>query len=194
MTEPRFFRSQKGWRAWLEKIHDKESELLVGFHKLATGKGGLTYQQALDEALCFGWIDAVRGGGDGHWTIRFTPRKARSIWSQVNIKRAKELIELGRMHPSGRKVFDGRDEKLTNRYSFENKNAAFSSAQETVFRANLKAWAWFEQAPRSYRHPATWWVVSAKKPETQAKRLAVLIGDSAAGRKIKALRRPGEEA
>jgi uncharacterized protein YdeI (YjbR/CyaY-like superfamily) len=192
MAKPTFFETQAEWRAWLEKNHAKAEELLVGFHKVASGKGGLTYKQALDEALCFGWIDAVRGGGEGHWTIRFTPRKPRSIWSQVNIKRANELIELGRMHPFGRKVFDSHDEKLTNRYSFENKNAAFSPEQEKTFRANKQAWAWFEQAPRSYRHPATWWVVSAKKPETQAKRLAELIADSAAGRKVKPLRRPGE--
>jgi uncharacterized protein YdeI (YjbR/CyaY-like superfamily) len=192
MTKPTFFETQADWRTWLEKNHAKADELLVGFHKVASGKGGLTYKQALDEALSFGWIDAVRGGGDEHWTIRFTPRKARSIWSQVNIKRAKELIALGHMHPAGLKVFDGRDEKLTNRYSFENKTAAFSPDQQKAFRANKKAWAWFEKSPRSYRHPATWWVVSAKKPETQAKRLAELIADSAAGRRVKGLRRPGE--
>jgi uncharacterized protein YdeI (YjbR/CyaY-like superfamily) len=191
-AEPRFFASQKAWRTWLEKNHAKAEELLVGFHKVGTGKGGLTYKQAVDEALAFGWIDAVRGGGDSHWTIRFTRRKAKSIWSQVNIKRAKELIELGRMHASGREVFDGRDEKLTNRYSFENKNAAFSSEQEKTFRANKAAWAWFEQAPRSYRHPATWWVVSAKKEETRVRRLAQLIEDSAAGRKLRALTPPRE--
>jgi uncharacterized protein YdeI (YjbR/CyaY-like superfamily) len=194
MPEPRFFASQAAWRSWLEKNHAKANELVVGFHKVASGKGGLTYKQALDEALAFGWIDAVRGSGEAHWTIRFTPRKSRSIWSQVNIKRAKELIEIGRMHASGRKVFEGRDEKLTNRYSFENKTAAFSPEQEKAFRANKKAWAWFEQAAPSYRRPAIWWVISAKQAATQERRLAQLIEDSSAGRKLKALRRPGEES
>jgi uncharacterized protein YdeI (YjbR/CyaY-like superfamily) len=192
MAEPTFFKTQADWRAWLEKNHAKEKELLVGFHKVATGKGGLTYKQALDEALAFGWIDAVRGGGEGHWTIRFTQRRARSIWSRVNIKRVQDLTKLGRMHTAGVRAFEARDEKLTNRYSFENKNAAFSPGDEKAFRANKKAWAWFEKAPQSYRHPATWWVVSAKKPETRARRLAELITDSAAGRKVKAMRRPGE--
>jgi uncharacterized protein YdeI (YjbR/CyaY-like superfamily) len=184
MAKPTFFASQADWRAWLEANHAKADELLVGFHKVATGKGGLTYKQALDEALAFGWIDAVRGGGDGHWTIRFTRRRPKSIWSQFNIKRVGELTELGRMHPAGIKAFETRDEKRTNRYSFENKDAKLAPEHEKAFRANKKAWAWFEAAPLSYRRPAIWWVVSAKKDETRARRLATLIHDSAAGKRV----------
>jgi len=184
MAKPRFFATQEEWRAWLEANHAKQDELLVGFHKVAIGKGGLTYKQALDEALAFGWIDAVRGGGDGHWTIRFTRRRPKSIWSQVNIKRVAELTALGRMHPAGIKAFEARDETRTNRYSFENKDAKLAPEDEKAFRANKTAWAWFEKAPRSYRHPAIWWVVSAKKDETRARRLETLIRDSAAAKRI----------
>jgi uncharacterized protein YdeI (YjbR/CyaY-like superfamily) len=193
MPEARFFASQEAWRAWLAANHAKSDELLVGFHKVATGKGGLTYKQALDVALAFGWIDAVRGGGDDHWTIRFTPRRAKSIWSQVNIKRVGELTKLGRMHPAGIRTFEERDEKRTNRYSFENRDAKLTPEDEKAFRANKKAWAWFEAAAPSYRRPAIWWVVSAKKDETRARRLATLIRDSAAGKRIGPLTPPSRK-
>ena len=192
-AKPTFFASQEEWRAWLEEHHAQADELLVGFHKVATGKGGLAYKQALDEALAFGWIDAVHGGGDGYWTIRFTRRRPKSIWSQVNIKRIGELTRLGRMHPAGIKAFETRDEKRTNRYSFENRDAKLAPEDEKAFRANKKAWAWFEAAAPSYRRPAIWWVVSAKKDETRARRLATLIEDSAAGRKLRQLTPPGRK-
>jgi len=184
MAKPRFFAAQEEWRAWLEANHAKADELLVGFHKVATGKGGLTYKQALDEALAFGWIDAVRGGGDGHWTIRFTRRRPKSIWSQVNIKRVGELTELGRMHAAGIKAFAARDEKRTNRYSFENKDAKLAPEDEKAFRANKKAWAWFEKAPRSYRPPGVRGGVGAKKGGTRAPPPETLIRDSAAAKRI----------
>jgi uncharacterized protein YdeI (YjbR/CyaY-like superfamily) len=187
MAEPTFFATQDDWRAWLAANHASADELLVGFHKTKTGRGGLTYRQAVDEALAFGWIDAVRGGGEETWTIRFTPRKARSIWSQVNIKRVAELTALGRMHASGLTVFAARDAKLQNRYSFENRDAALAPADAKAFRANKAAWRWFEAMPPSYRRPAVWWVVSAKQEATRARRLATLIADSAAGRKLKHL-------
>src|SRR5262249_4315503 len=142
--------------------------------------------------LCFGWIDAVRRGGEHTWSIRFTPRKASSIWSQVNIRRIPELEAEGRMHAAGLGVFAGRDQRQQKKYSFENRDAALSAEDERAFRADKKAWANFEKMPRSYRHPAIWWVVSAKRDETRTKRLATLIADSAAGRKVKHLRRPGE--
>jgi uncharacterized protein YdeI (YjbR/CyaY-like superfamily) len=192
MTAPRFFKTQADWRTWLEKNHAKKKGLLVGFHKVATGKGGLTYRQALDEALAFGWIDAVRGGGDRHWTIRFTPRQARSVWSRVNIKRVRELTELGRMHPAGLKAFEARDEERTNRYSYENKERKLPPADEKAFRANKDAWAWFKKAAPYYRRVTTWWVIGARKRETRARRLAQLIENSAQGRKVPGMRRPGE--
>lgn len=193
MSEPRFFKTQGQWRAWLEKNHAKAGELLVGFHKAKSAEKGMTYKEAVDEALCFGWIDAVRGGGELTWTIRFTPRKAKSIWSQVNIKRVEELKAEGRVHATGLAAYTGRDPKLQNRYSFEVRNVAFDPASAKAFRANPKAWAYFSAMPLSYRRPATWWVMSAKRDETKVKRLKTLIADSSAGRKVKPLRRSGEK-
>jgi uncharacterized protein YdeI (YjbR/CyaY-like superfamily) len=192
MTEPTFFRSAAEWHAWLKKNHATANELLVGFHKVATGKGGLTYQEALDEALAFGWIDGHRRGGAEHWTIRFSPRQPKSIWSAINIRRVGELTTLGRMHPAGLKAFAARDPARQQRYSGENRNVALAPDYEKQFRADEKAWAWFEAMPPSYRRPATWWVMSAQKEETRQRRLATLIADSAAGRKIKPLTSPGK--
>jgi uncharacterized protein YdeI (YjbR/CyaY-like superfamily) len=184
----RFFKTPAAWRAWLEKNHAKERELLVGFHKTKTGNGGLTYKEALDEALAFGWIDAVRGGGDLTWTIRFTPRKPKSIWSAVNIKRIAELQAEGRMHAAGIAAFETRDPALQKKYSHENRDKTLSAAQEKQFRANKTAWANFQKMPPSYQRPAIWWVISAQKEETRVRRLATLIADSEAGVRLKVLR------
>jgi uncharacterized protein YdeI (YjbR/CyaY-like superfamily) len=192
MREARFFRSQGEWRAWLEKNHATKTEQWVGFHKVGAEKKGITYKQALDEALCFGWIDAVRRGGELTWSIRFTPRKKGSIWSAVNIRRVEELKAEGRVAPSGLAVYERRDPEKQKKYSFENRETVLAPAYETRFRADRKAWVWFEAMPRSYRHPAVWWVMSAKQEATRERRLAALIADSAAGRKVKPLRRPGE--
>jgi len=183
MSEPTFFKSAAEWRKWLEKNHGKASEKVVGFHKVGSGKTGITRQQALDEALCFGWIDGVARGGETTWQMRFSPRRKRSVWSQVNIKRVAELTAEDRMHPAGVAAFEARDPARQNRYSGENRDVAFSTDQERTFRSN--AWENFSAMPPSYRRPATWWVVSAKRDDTQAKRLATLIEDSAAGRRIK---------
>jgi uncharacterized protein YdeI (YjbR/CyaY-like superfamily) len=188
MSDPKFFKSATVWRRWLEKNHDKADEIIVGFHKAASGKPSVTYGEARDEALCFGWIDGVRRGGETTWQIRFTPRRARSIWSAVNIKRVEELKAAGRMHAAGLAAYEGRDPEREKRYSFENReNAKLTRAEEKAFRAERKAWAYFSKMPPSYRRPAIWWVVSAKRDETRARRLATLIADSAAGRKIKPL-------
>jgi uncharacterized protein YdeI (YjbR/CyaY-like superfamily) len=190
MTEPTFFKSAAAWRKWLEKNHDKAAEILVGFHKVGSGNSGITYKEALDEALCFGWIDGVRRGGEKAWTIRFTPRRPRSIWSAVNIKRIEELMKLGRVHATGLAAHEARDPERQKKYSYENRDAAFSPAEERTFRAHKTAWKNFCGMAPSYRRPATWWVVSAKKTETRERRLATLIADSAAGRKIKPLTPP----
>ena len=189
---PRFFRSQKEWRAWLEKNHARKAEQWVGFHKVGAEKKGITYKQALDEALCFGWIDGLRRGGDATWTIRFTPRKKGSIWSTVNRKRIEELMAASLVAPPGIAAYEGRDRAKQEKYSFENRDAVLVPDHAKRFRADKKAWAWFEAMPRSYRHPAVWWVMSAKQEATRERRLATLIADSAAGRKVKPLRRPGE--
>ncbi len=192
MSGPRFFRSQKAWRTWLETNHARAAEQWVGFHKVGSDRKGITYRQALDEALCFGWIDGVRRGGDDTWSIRFTPRKKGSIWSAVNIRRIEELKALGLVASAGLAAWHGRDRDKQKRYSFENRDTILAADYEERFRADGKAWDWFAAMPRSYRHPAIWWVMSARQEATRARRLAALIADSAAGRKIKPLRRPGE--
>jgi len=157
----------------------------VRFHRIGTGKKSITYPEALDEALCFGWIDGVRkGAGEGVYTIRFTPRKPKSNWSIVNIRRVKELIKLKRMTAHGLRVFEARDERRTERYSYERKTSKLSRAQERLFRANPKAWEYFKSQAPWYQRVTTWWVVSAVKPETRDRRLAELIRDSASGRRI----------
>jgi uncharacterized protein YdeI (YjbR/CyaY-like superfamily) len=189
-TKPTFFRQPADFRRWLEENHDSARELVVGFHKVSSGKGGMTHKEALDEALCFGWIDGVTRGGDAAWQIRFTPRQAKSIWSAVNMKRVEELREAGRMHPAGMAAYEARDPARQKRYSGENRDAALSATDEEAFRANRRAWDYFSAMPPSYRRPAIWWVVSAKKEETRQRRLATLIADSEAGRRIKPLTVP----
>ena len=191
MSEITYFGSPGELHDWLAANHDSARELHVGFYKRGSGKAGLTYAGALDEALAYGWIDGVRRRvDDERWTIRFTPRTARSIWSAVNIKRAGELVELGRMQAAGLAAFTERDRGRENQYSFENPDRELGEAYEARFQANEKAWAFFQTQPRSYRQPAIWWVISAKKEETRERRLATLIEDSANGLRLAQMRRP----
>jgi uncharacterized protein YdeI (YjbR/CyaY-like superfamily) len=192
--DPTFFTSQAELHDWYVEHHDEAKDLLVGFWKTKTGRPSVTYQEALDEALCFGWIDGIRRSlGDESYTIRFTPRKPRSIWSAVNIKRVGELTELGRMRPSGLKAFNERDRERTGLYSNEQEALQLDPAYEEQFRATPRAWEFFRSQPPSYRKPALWWVMSAKKEETRLRRLSTLIEDSAAGRRIAALIPPGRK-
>jgi uncharacterized protein YdeI (YjbR/CyaY-like superfamily) len=192
--EPIFFETPAEFRAWLEEHHTDETELLVGFHKKGTGRPSLTWPQSVDQALCFGWIDGVRRSlGDHSYTIRFTPRKARSTWSAVNIKRAKELIDEGLMHPHGLAAFKRRSDDRSRIYAYEQrKQAKLDPAAEREFRANRKAWAFFSEQAPWYRRTATHWVISAKKEETRRRRLRQLIDDSAAGRRLVQLTPPGK--
>jgi len=188
MGEPRFFRSQSEWRQWLEENHASATEQVIGFHKVASGREGITRQEALDEALCFGWIDGVARGINEHaWQMRYSPRQKRSIWSDINLRRVEELKAAGKVAPAGLAAYEKRDPKRQKRYSFENRHVVLDPDFEERFRANETAWAWFAAKPISYRHPAVWWVMSAVKPETREKRLAMLIADSEAGRTIKLL-------
>jgi len=181
----KLFKDARSLRNWLGENHKKAAELWVGFHRLGTGKESVTYPEALDEALCHGWIDGVRKSlGRGVYTIRFTPRKARSNWSIVNIRRARELIKLKRMTEHGLRVFAARDVKRAERYSYERKTSKLSRAQERLFRAKPKAWEFFKSQAPWYQRVTTWWVVSAAKAETRERRLTQLMSDSAAGRRI----------
>jgi uncharacterized protein YdeI (YjbR/CyaY-like superfamily) len=182
---PQFFETPAASRRWLARNHGRVPELWVGFHKKATGRPSMTYHEALDEALCVGWIDGIRKRVDGDsYTVRFTPRRRGSIWSQVNIKRVNALERLGRMTPAGRAVFEARDERKTRQYSFERDTAVLGPALEGRFRQHAAAWAFFSAQPPGYRKLAAWFVVSAKKDETRRKRLEVLIAASASSRRL----------
>ena len=188
---PTFFKKQADFRTWLEKNHDKKRELLVGFYKKAPGKPSMSWPEAVDEALCFGWIDGVRKRvDDTRYTIRFTPRTGRSTWSAVNIKRAKELKKQGLMLPAGIAAFEKRSEERSRTYSYERKHAALDPAFEKRFRANKKAWAFFDGQTASYKKAAVWWVISAKREETRLRRLDQLIEVSSQGQAIPPLAPP----
>lgn len=176
---PTFFKSGKDFRDWLETHHEAAKELLLGFYKTDSGRGGITYQEALDEALCFGWIDGVRKRrNESSYTIRFSPRQRRSIWSAVNIRRVGELIQAGRMHPTGTQVFENRDPARSKIYTYEREAAKFDTRSERQFRANRSAWRFFDAQAPSYRRAITGWVMSAKKEETRWRRLEQLIAHS----------------
>jgi uncharacterized protein YdeI (YjbR/CyaY-like superfamily) len=190
--EPTFFASPADFRAWLEEHHATDAELLVGFHKKRSGRPSITWPEAVDQALCFGWIDGVRRSlDDTSYTIRFTPRKPTSTWSKVNIERVAELTKQGLMRPAGLRAFEQRAEARSGIYSYEQREAAqLDPDEEAQFRANTAAWEDWQRRPPSYRKAATWWVVSAKRPQTRAKRLAQLIEESANGRRIAQLTPP----
>jgi uncharacterized protein YdeI (YjbR/CyaY-like superfamily) len=191
-VKPIFFATADELRAWLEENHATATELFVGFYKRGSGKPSITWQELVDEELCFGWIDGVRKGIDNvRYSNRITPRKPRSTWSAINIARAKELVQLGRMHPAGLKAFERRTDERSAIYSYEQKKAAhLDPAAQRTFRANKEAWTFFQAQAPSYQRTAIWWVISAKREETRQRRLAALIGDSARGRVVGPLRRP----
>lgn len=191
LMKPKFFRSASHFQRWLLDNHNKLSELWVGFYKKASGKPSITYPQSVDEALCFGWIDGVRRSVNTlAYAVRFTPRKPKSQWSAVNIKRVRALMDAGRMRSPGLQAFEGARSQV-RAYSYEQRHQArFQPADERRFRANRTSWEYFQKQPAWYRRTATFWVVSAKKEETRAKRLAALIADSARGKPIKPLARP----
>ena len=188
---PRFFANSSEFRGWLEKQHQKTNELWVGFYKRGSGKPSLTWPESVDTALSYGWIDGIRRRIDGRsYAIRFTPRQPGSIWSTVNVKRVRELTRLGLMRAAGLKVFQER--KRTGVYSYEQRNTAKLGASfEGQFRANKRAWRFFQAQAPWYRKTAIWWVISAKREETRRKRLAALIKDSARGRTVPPLTPPG---
>ena len=182
--DPIYFATPADFRAWLEKHHAAAPELLVGFWKKHTGKPSIDWPQARDQALCFGWIDGVRKStGPDSYTIRFTPRRPGSVWSQVNLARFEALTAEGAMTPAGEAAFAEGKENRSN-YAYEAEVRELAPEQVEQFKANPKAWEDWERRPPSYRKVVTHWVTSAKKPETRARRLAILIDDSAHGRKI----------
>jgi uncharacterized protein YdeI (YjbR/CyaY-like superfamily) len=182
---PTFFRNPTAFRRWFEKHHESKSELWVGFYKVNSGKPSITWPQSVDEALCFGWIDGIRKRVDEvSYTIRFTPRKATSTWSAVNIRRVEVLRREGRMRPAGERAFAARREERSGVYSYEQRPDGLPEPYAGLLRKNRRAQAFFESQPPSYRKAVYWWVASAKQEATRRRRLAQLIRDSAAGRRI----------
>jgi uncharacterized protein YdeI (YjbR/CyaY-like superfamily) len=184
--KPRHFKSAAEFRRWLEKHHATDRELWVGFYKKASGKGGLTYPESVDEALCFGWIDGVKKSVDeASYMHRFTPRKRDSYWSAVNTKRFGQLVKSGVVAAPGLEAFERRDRKKTEKYSFERKSAAFDAVTERAFKANANAWTFFRAQPPGYQRLLTFWVMSATQEETRLRRLVVLAGKSAKGERLR---------
>lgn len=181
-----YFSSPEEFRRWLEEHHATVVELWVGYHKKGTGRPSLSWQESVDEALCFGWIDGLRKSVDGErYKIRFTPRKPTSVWSAVNIRRFEELTAEGRIHPPGQEAFERRKENRSRIYAYEQEGGpSLSEEFEQRFQAKSEAWAFFSAQPAGYRKTASWWVMSAKREETRLRRLEQLIADSAAGRRI----------
>jgi uncharacterized protein YdeI (YjbR/CyaY-like superfamily) len=190
--EPVFFATPAEFRAWLEAHHEDAPELWVGFYKKGSGRPSITWPEAVDEALCVGWIDGVRKSLDeASYVIRFTPRRPNSVWSAVNVDRVSELTTHGRMRPSGQQAFELRRKDQSGVYSYENRHdAALEEAYDREIRSHSAAWRFFESRPRWYRQAAIRWVMSAKKEQTRRKRLSTLIEDSARGRTVPPLTRP----
>jgi uncharacterized protein YdeI (YjbR/CyaY-like superfamily) len=186
-----FFDSQAKFRAWLEENHAKAPFQWVGFWKKAAGRTGLTYDEAVIEALCFGWIDGQTNRIDDlSVTTRFSPRRAGSNWSELNISRVKDLAKAGRMHPAGMRAFEARREPEPGAITYETRPADLPPELAAVFRKNAAAWEfWRDQTP-GYRKSMTWWVVSAKQDVTRIRRLDALIAESEKGVKISDINLP----
>ena len=180
---PVFFASAAQFRTWLAKHAATAPMLNVGFYKVGSARPSLTWPQSVDEALCYGWIDGVRRRiDDDSYQIRFSPRRKGSVWSSINIARARALIAEGRMCPRGQQAFEQRTERQSNLYSYEQRYAArLTRAELARFKLNRAAWAAFEREPPSRRRALLHWIVSARQPETRARRLDKLIASAAAG-------------
>ena len=187
MVAPTFFATPSAFRHWFEAHAGLATELLVGFHKVGTGRPSMSWSQSVDEALCFGWIDGVRKRvDDASYTIRFTPRKAGSIWSAINIAKVAQLQSEGRMTPAGAAAFARRTDAKSMVYAYEQEVAAeLSPAELDAFERNKAAWKFFDASPPGYKKVILHWVCTAKKPETRAARLAKLIEACAVGLRLR---------
>lgn len=191
--EPIFFEDASELRDWLEANHGSAPELFVGGWRKDSGRTGISWQEIVDEALCYGWIDSIRRSlPGGAWSQRLTPRRSGSNWSAVNVANVERLTAEGRMRPAGAAAFEARRPERTGVYSYERRREArLTDEEEARFRAAEAAWSWFSDRSPSYRTAAVWWVVSARRPETRERRLTELIDQSAAGLTPKALTPPG---
>jgi uncharacterized protein YdeI (YjbR/CyaY-like superfamily) len=184
--DQRYFKTQAEFRAWLVTHHATATELGVVLHRKSSGEPSMTWSEAVDQALCFGWIDSVaRRLDDTRRVQRFTPRKPKSNWSAVNIKKVAVLTAQGLMTPAGLAAFARREEARSAIYSYENRHlAALDPEREAQFRASRAAWDFFSRQPPSYRQTSIYWVMNAKREETRASRLARLISASGERRRL----------
>jgi uncharacterized protein YdeI (YjbR/CyaY-like superfamily) len=184
-TRITFFRTPADLRKWFQKHHATEAELRVGYYKVGSGKSSITWPESVDEALCVGWIDGVRHSIDAEsYTIRFTPRKAVSTWSAVNIRRVQVLVAEKRMQPAGLEAFEGRRENRSGIYAYEQRPTELDEPYRTQMKSNTPAWTFFQAQPPSYRKTLIWWVISAKQEETRLKRLKTLMEACERGRRL----------
>lgn len=181
-TDITHFATPAELRKWFAKNHKNARELWVGFHKKGSGKQSITWPESVDEALCVGWIDGIRKSlGDESYVIRFTPRKTTSIWSMVNVNRVAVLTLEGRMQPAGLAAFEARSHAKTGVYAFEQVAPELPAAVIRLFKKNRAAWTFFEAQPPGYRRQMSWRIISAKREDTRARRLQILIDACAAG-------------
>ncbi len=185
MTKPRFFKTPQAFRTWLRKNHDKREELLVGFYKLDSGKPSMTWPESVDQALCFGWIDGIRRRIDDEaYSIRFTPRKAKSHWSKVNLEKSPRLIAAGLMEPAGLAAWKRRDGSNTVRASYE-RRYRFAPELRERFAGEAFAWSFWQKQPPGYRRTLTGWVMQGKQEPTRVRRLEKLIEACQAGKRLR---------
>lgn len=182
---PKFFPTQKDFRKWLAENHETETEIIVGYYKVGLGKKCMTWSESVDQALCFGWIDGVRRRIDAEsYCNRFTPRRANSNWSAVNIAKVAELKKKGLMKPAGIAAFEKRKDEKSAVYAYENELKKFSEAFEKRFKADKKAWEFFEKQANWYKKQMISWVMTAKQEATREKRLEKLIEASAGEKRV----------
>ena len=182
----RIFDTAADFRAWLEANHDTADHIWVGYYRKGVPKTAMTYPEAVEEALCMGWIDGQAGSvSDEVWSNRFTPRRKGSNWSAINIGRVAALRAAGRMHPAGISAFEERDQRRDATYSYERPPEDLPAGYLARFEADATAWAYWQAETPSYRRTASHWVLSAKRPETRERRFTTLVADSAAGRRVR---------
>jgi uncharacterized protein YdeI (YjbR/CyaY-like superfamily) len=174
-----FFETEYAFREWLEANHDKESELIVGFYKVNSGRPSMTWSESVDQALCFGWIDGIRRSIDSEsYSIRFTPRKKTSNWSAINIQKIEELTRAGLVHPAGLNAYRFRKEGRSEIYSFEKEKVALDEMLEKQFKDDPLAWDFFEKQAPSYKKAIIHWIMSGKQEKTRQSRLEKTIHQS----------------
>jgi uncharacterized protein YdeI (YjbR/CyaY-like superfamily) len=189
--DPVFFATPAELREWFEQRHDTEPELIVGYWKKSTGKPTVKHSEAVEQALCFGWIDSVGHRiDDERWSVRFTPRRPGSVWSKVNVAAVADLTGRGLMHPAGTRAFEQRKPDRVATYAYEQAEEAELDAEQTArMQAVPEAWAWYSAQSPWYRKATAHWIATAKRPETRERRLTQLITESAAGRAVPPLTR-----